>query len=78
MLEAIAVKLALKGNPQDIAVSDGKLKLDDSQATFSARAQEFDKPKLNFDLDLDRIDLDRYLPPPTQGMAGLAFPAAAP
>jgi AsmA protein len=47
-------------------VSSGKLKLDDSQATFSAQARDFNKPDLKFDLNLDRIDLDRYLPPPTE------------
>ncbi len=78
VLEAVAVKLALKGNPQDVTVSDGTLKLDDSQATFSARAKEFDKPNLAFDLDLDRIDLDRYLPPPTQGKAAPEASTPAP
>jgi AsmA protein len=70
VLNAVALALNLKGTPENIVVSDGKLKLDDSQATFSARASEFGKPNLKFDLNLDRIDLDRYLPPPTEGGAG--------
>jgi AsmA protein len=65
-LDAVALSLNLKGTPENIAVSSGKLKLDDSQATFSAQARDFNKPDLKFDLNLDRIDLDRYLPPPTE------------
>jgi AsmA protein len=69
VLDAIAVALNLKGTPENIVVSYGKLKLDDSQATFSAQASEFDKPNLKADFNLDRIDLDRYLPPPAEGEA---------
>ena len=70
VLNAVAVTLKLKGTPERVVVSDGKLKLDDSQATFSAQASEFDKPNLKVDLNLDRIDLDRYLPPPAEGDPG--------
>ncbi len=69
VLNAVAVSLGLKGTPENIVVSDGRLKLDDSQATFSAQASQFDKPNLKADLNLDRIDLDRYLPPPTEDAA---------
>jgi AsmA protein len=48
----------------DISFSDGKFLLDDSKLLFSASAKEFDKPNLKFDLQLDDIDLDRYLPEP--------------
>ncbi len=67
VLDAVAVALKLKGSPENIAVSDGTLKLDDTRATFSAQASEFDKPNLKADFNLDRIDLDRYLPPPAEG-----------
>ena len=66
VLDAVAVSLKLEGTPEKMVVSDGKLKLDDSRATFSAQASEFDKPNLKVDLNLDRIDLDRYLPPPAK------------
>ncbi|WP_319404570.1 AsmA family protein [uncultured Desulfosarcina sp.] len=70
VLDAVAVSLKLKGTPENVVVSEGKLKLDDSQATFSVQASEFDKPNLKVDLTLDRIDLDRYLPPPAKDKAG--------
>ena len=78
VLNAVAVSLKLKGTPENVVVSDGKLKLDDSQATFSAQASEFDKPNLKADLNLDGIDLDRYLPPPTKEKAGADSPQKPP
>lgn len=74
VLGAVAVSLNLRGTPQNIVVSDGKLKLDDAQATFSAQASELDKPNLKADLNFDGIDLDRYLPPPTTKEPGAASP----
>ena len=63
VLDAVSVKTRLKGNPKSIALSSGELQLDDSKLAFSASAKEFSKPNLAFDLHLDSIDLDRYLPP---------------
>jgi AsmA protein len=37
--------------------------LDESTLKFSVKAGEFSKPDVAFDLDLDQIDVDRYLPP---------------
>jgi len=70
VLSAVAVSLNLKGTPEKVAISDGKLKLDDTQATFTAQASEFDKPNLKAEVNIDRIDLDRYLPEPAKGEAG--------
>lgn len=64
-LDAISLKTGIKGTPQEITVSNGQLVLDDSKLDFSASAKEFQKPNLMFDLNLDGIDLDRYLPPPS-------------
>jgi AsmA protein len=40
--------------------------LDDSKLTFAISAKEFSKPDVKFDLNLDKIDLDRYLPPSSE------------
>jgi AsmA protein len=69
VLSLLGLSLNIKGNPEDIDVSNGVLKLDASRATFSARASEFAKPNLKADLNLDAIDLDRYLPPSTTDQA---------
>jgi AsmA protein len=53
-----------------------KMQLDDSTLTGAAAVRDFAAPALAFDLALDRIDLDRYLPP-SQDEPAAATPAAA-
>jgi AsmA protein len=64
-LDEVALKVGLKGNPRNVSMADGTFDLDDSKLTFSLQAKEFAKPVLSFDLNLDHIDLDRYLPTPS-------------
>jgi len=63
VLERLAFTAAVQADAKAVSVSDGSLALDDSKLTFTFNAREFFKPDLTFDLKLDRIDLDRYLPP---------------
>ena len=63
-LDALSLTTRIKGNPASVALSKGEVRLDDSKLIFSASAKEFLKPNLKFDLQLDEIDLDRYLPEP--------------
>ncbi|MCC6302109.1 MAG: AsmA family protein [Gammaproteobacteria bacterium] len=58
------------------AVKALKLQLDDSALTGTASVRDFAAPALAFDLALDRIDLDRYLPPSKEEPV-VATPAAA-
>jgi AsmA protein len=62
-LGRLALAARIAGGKAEVAVSDGKLQLDDTVVRFSARAKEFPKPDVAFDIRVDRIDLDRYLPP---------------
>ncbi len=62
-LNRVAFKAHLKGNPQKISVSDGIFNVDESKINFSANVKDFSKPDVTFDAELDRIDLNRYLPP---------------
>jgi AsmA protein len=39
------------------------LNLDESKLNFTIEASDFSKPNLAFEINLDRINLDRYLPP---------------
>jgi AsmA protein len=64
-LNHVAFKAALQGNTQSMSVSGGVLDLDDSNLKFSIKAKDFSRPDVTFDLHLDQIDLDRYLPPPS-------------
>ena len=65
-LNRLALKGHVKGNPQSVSVSDGVLELDESKMDFSLKGKDFTKPDLFFDLKLDKINLDRYLPPPSK------------
>jgi AsmA protein len=62
VLEKLALTVKAKGNPTSVSLSSGELMLDDSKLVFSADAKEFSLPNIKFDLQLDNIDLDRYLP----------------
>jgi len=63
VLGKVSFKAKIQGSAQAVALSDGVMGLDDSTLKFSARAQAFEKPDIKFDLALDKIDVDRYLPP---------------
>ncbi len=64
-LSSVALKTHVKGDAAKVSISNGTMKLDQSNLNFSATAAEFSRPNLKFDLALDQIDLDRYLPPPS-------------
>jgi AsmA protein len=65
-LTRVALKTSLKGDQKKVSISEGALDLDESKLKFTLNASEFSKPNIMFDLDLDKIDLDRYLPPPSE------------
>ncbi len=62
VLKQLSLKSSLQGSAQTLKVKDGALVLDDSKLRFSADIKEFSKPNVTFDLNVDQIDLDRYLP----------------
>ncbi|MEA3241051.1 MAG: AsmA family protein, partial [Pseudomonadota bacterium] len=68
-LSRFGMHARVAGSPMDIAISDGTMELDNSNLVFSARINEFSRPNIQFDLNLDQIDIDRYLPPPAEKIA---------
>ncbi len=66
-LSRVALKGKVKGDPQSLAVSDGDLELDESRLDFAVKAKDLPRPDVSFDVKLDRINLDRYLPAPAEG-----------
>lgn len=62
-LGRLALKTRILRTKQAVTFSGGELLVDDSRLTFSITLDEAGPPRLGFDLDLDSIDLDRYLPP---------------
>ncbi len=53
-------------------------KLDESQLRAKFGVAQFSPPRVSFDIDLDRIDVDRYLPPEAEKTAQAATPKPAP
>jgi len=62
----VALKAKLEGSLENVTITDGALSLDESKLNFAVKAREFSKPDLAFNLDLDQIDVDRYLPPKSE------------
>ena len=69
-LNKVALKVNLAGSPKNVSISKGALDLDESKLAFSFKAKDFSKPDVAFDLNLDKIDLDRYMPPPGEEEKG--------
>ncbi len=67
VLDKVALEARIEGSATALNLSKGILTLDDSKLIFMLDAKAFDKPDLKFDLSLDSIDLDRYLPPKQEG-----------
>ncbi len=62
VLATASFKLGVIGGAKKISLSDGEFVLDDTTVTFQAKAKEFSKPNVQWRVQLDAIDLDRYLP----------------
>ncbi|ABA58723.1 conserved hypothetical protein, AsmA [Nitrosococcus oceani ATCC 19707] len=61
-------RLALKfsASPQDFDAKALAAKLDDSTLKGAVAVRNFQQPAIRFNLALDTINLDRYLPPPSE------------
>lgn len=70
VLDKLSLKAAVKGSAEAVTLSDGILVLDDSTINFSAQARAFQKPDLKVTLNLDNIDVDRYLPSAAKNDSG--------
>ncbi len=63
VLETVGFKADIAGDVSHVVLSDANVLLDDSLIKLTATAKDFAKPDLIFNVELDSIDLDRYLPP---------------
>jgi AsmA protein len=61
--KAVDLEFTARGGLDTIAIEKGLAHLDDSTLNFSLSARNMKTPHVDFTLDLDRIDVDRYLPP---------------
>jgi AsmA protein len=65
-LNRLTLKAHVKADAKKVTLTNGNLELDQSKLKFSATAAEFSKPNLKFNLELDQINLDRYMPPKSE------------
>lgn len=63
VLNRMTLNAHIKADSKNLSVSKGILGLDESKLNFSMNASDFSKPAVKFDLDLNQINLDQYLPP---------------
>ena len=76
-LDKLSVKTKFSATTDSVDLKDLLINLDDSRLTGSLAVRHFAKPDYRFDLALDQIDLDRYLPPAAPAASG-AKPGSAP
>ncbi|RLT95359.1 AsmA family protein [Ketobacter sp.] len=72
VLKTMAMQLAFNGNTGQLAVPNLKLTLDQSTLSGSLAVKDFATQALAFDLSLDQINLDDYLPAPDSAPATAA------
>ncbi len=68
-LERVGLKSGLSATADSVEFRNLALTLDDSRLSGTLAVQRFARPAFRFDLALDRIDVDRYLPAPTSPAA---------
>ncbi len=68
---------AMKLESDRVALTDFLMHLDDTTVQGNLAVANFAKPAIRFDLAIDSIDADRYLPPASEGETVAATPATA-
>ncbi len=76
-LTKAALATGFEASPAHVALSDLNLRFDDTTATGRFSLRNFTKPVIRYDLTVDQVDADRYLPPPSEEPAQPAPPASA-
>jgi AsmA protein len=62
-LTAVSLNTDISASATQAGFKNLKLKLDDTSVTGSVSVADFSRQALRFDLGVDKIDVDRYLPP---------------
>lgn len=78
VLKSFGLSFGLAATQDSLTLHDLKAVLDDTHLNGRFSLASFARPKINFELDLDALDADRYLPPPPKGKAGEQPASAAP
>ncbi len=62
-LSKVAMNFVLNATDDSAALQDLTLKLDETTVTGEGHVKDFASPAINFKLNVDNIDADRYMPP---------------
>jgi AsmA protein len=65
-LQKASLQLDFEGTADSVSVAKLALKADDTTLGGHASVQHFAQPAIRFQLDVDALDLDRYLPPASE------------
>lgn len=76
-LSKVSAKLELVGSTDAVAVKNLQVGLDGAQLSGNLSAEHFSQPKVAFNLKLDAIDVDRYLPPASESQTKTLPPTPA-
>jgi AsmA protein len=77
VLKSVSLEAAFEADADAASLTRLLIRLDDTRMEGNARVSQYDKPVVRAELDVDRINLDRYLPPPSEEPADApAGPAA--
>jgi AsmA protein len=63
VLKNAKIDLAFNANPNQASMSQLGLVLDDTRITGNGSIKSFESPQIRFAVNIDQIDVDRYLPP---------------
>ena len=69
VLQQLTAKAHWQYSDQGLTAEPLQFTLDDSNLSGRIKVTDFTKPAVQFQLDIDAIDLDRYMPPPAEGEA---------
>lgn len=75
VLQKLALSLSFQADSKRVDLADLVIQLDDTTLKGKASVANFSKPKIRYDLAVDAIDVDRYLPA-TTASAQPATPSA--
>lgn len=77
-LTKVAARLDVKGNLDAATINNLTLTVDESELTGNVTVKNFTKPAIHYELALNQINLDRYLPPVSETSATSSVPAVVP
>ncbi len=58
---SVGVDLTAKGDKKKVSIEKAKIKVDNTFFDFNLVVNNFDHPRLGYTLDVDHLDIDRYL-----------------